>query len=305
MHLLREGQFGVANTFIAETSQTFEKPPSFVSSAEADWERKSESLQLQFGEMYHVLDEIKNNHNLNPAIAWARENSQVLDSRGSNLEFELCRLQFVTIFLGDQELGSDEDAQINGTDSMYQPNERVMQATEYARQNFSNFHTRYAKEVYALIGAVAFWQTLTGSPYQDNFTSQSAWEDVASSFTREFCALLGLSAHSPLYIAATAGAIALPVLNKMKAIMKAKRTEWTTEGELPTDVPLPPGYSFHSIFVCPVSKEQATDQNPPMMLVCGHVLCNDSMKSASKGSRFKCPYCPVESHPKDAKKLYL
>jgi len=48
--------------------------------------------------------------------------------------------------------------------------------------------------------------------------------------------MLGLSADSPLYVAATAGAIALPVLNKVKSIMIANRTEWTTAQEMPVGV---------------------------------------------------------------------
>lgn len=71
------------------------------------------------------------------------------------------------------------------------------------------------------------------------------------------------------------------------------------------EIPLPPAYHFHSIFVCPVSKEQATDTNPPMMMPCGHVLAKDSLDRISKGARFKCPYCPNESNPSQARKVYL
>ena len=35
-------------------------------------------------------------------------------------------------------------------------------------------------------------------------------------------------------------------------------------------------FVFHSIFACPVSKDQSTDTNPPMLLPCGHVLCQVS-----------------------------
>jgi len=35
-------------------------------------------------------------------------------------------------------------------------------------------------------------------------------------------------------------------------------------------------FVFHSIFACPVSKDQSTDSNPPMLLPCGHVLCQVS-----------------------------
>ena len=114
-----------------------------------------------------------------------------------------------------------------------------------------------------------------------------------------------IGASNILYIAATAGAIALPTLQKLQTIMQQKRTEWTTENELPVEIPLPPAYQFHSIFVCPVSKEQTTDLNPPMMMPCGHVVALESLQRLSKGTRFKCPYCPGESHPRDAKKVVL
>lgn len=74
---------------------------------------------------------------------------------------------------------------------------------------------------------------------------------------------------------------------------------------LQVEIPLPPSYLFHSIFVCPVSKEQATDENPPMMMPCGHVIAEESLHRLSKSNRFKCPYCPNESHPKDARKIFL
>jgi hypothetical protein len=366
MHLLREGRFNVASTFIRESQSDVPKAPTFPSSDEGlhhrhhvqtllpdferrrnagtrshlsgptyshlhaassskyfqprshdtnqsssggpdfgdlpetamqqqDWERRSEHLQRQFEDMYHILDELKAKHNLEPAIGWAREKSKVLESRGSNLEFELCRLQFVCHFHGLDGAG----------DTDMDPAARILRAGAYAREAFQPFHLRYGGEIQKLVGAIAFWQNVPGSPYGRIFQSETAWDDVATSFTKEFCSLLGLSADSPLYIAATAGAIALPILLKVRSIMKEKRTEWTTEQELPVEIPLPPSFNFHSIFVCPVSKEQATDTNPPTMLPCGHVICKESLEKVSKGSRFKCPYCPMESHPREAKIVYL
>jgi hypothetical protein len=307
MHLLREGQFSVASTFISEASSHPLHPeptpntpnPYLHQSLEQDMANgtfNSEKLQQQFAEMYYILRELRDNRNLRPAIEWARERSQALEARGSNLEFELCQLQFICLFIGRDIHG----ALIQGGE-----NDGPLRAWAYARSELSPFQPRYAKEVQQLMGAMAFSPNILDSPYRRYFYNDSAWEEVASSFTREFCSLLGLSADSPLYIAATAGAIALPTLLKLQNIMKEKRTEWTTQDELPVEIPLPPSYHFHSIFVCPVSKEQSTDANPPMMMPCGHVICKDSLERLSKGGRFKCPYCPCESTPKEAMKVFL
>ncbi|KAF2839325.1 hypothetical protein M501DRAFT_779612 [Patellaria atrata CBS 101060] len=305
MHLLREGQFGVASTFIDEANAhpprpepTPGSPNPYANDAEehkfAMDNIQSQKLQQEFAEMYHILHELRQKRNLDPAIKWARKNSSVLEHRGSNLEFELCRLQYVVLFMGS----STSDGGMQNTDG-------PMRAWAYARSEFGAFQGRYSREIERLSGALSFWSNMPDSPYRQTFHNESAWEEVAHSFTREFCSLLGLSADSPLYIAATAGAIALPTLLKMQGIMKTKKTEWTTRQEMAVELPLPPAYHFHSIFVCPVSKEQGTDQNPPMMIPCGHVIAKETLERLSKGARFKCPYCPQESHPRDAKRVYL
>jgi len=71
---------------------------------------------------------------------------------------------------------------------------------------------------------------------------------------------------------------------------------------------LGPRFVRHSVFTCPISKEAGTPDNPPMLLLCGHVLGLASITKLARGSRsarFKCPYCPVESSMDDAKALDL
>lgn len=239
----------MASTFIAEANS---HPPHTAaipdtSSGLSDgirWEQdfadgtfKSESLQRQFGEMYHILSSLRQHHDLGPAIVWARWHSAILEARGSNLEFELHRLQFVCLFLGVTPLNGQSS--FSGDDS-----NGPLKAWQYAKTHFAPFQARYGREIQQLLGALAFHQNLSDSPYRRTFHTDSAWEDVATSFTREFCSLLGLSADSPLYIAATAGAIALPTLVKLQNIMKEKRTEWTTVHELPVSA-LPSFVFFH------------------------------------------------------------
>jgi hypothetical protein len=51
---------------------------------------------------------------------------------------------------------------------------------------------------------------------------------------------------------------------------------------LQIEIPLPPENRYHSVFACPVSKEQASVTNPPMMLECGHVVAKDSLQKLAK-----------------------
>ncbi|KAH8883661.1 hypothetical protein GQ53DRAFT_427384 [Thozetella sp. PMI_491] len=325
IHMLREGQFSVASTFIAEAQEQHRPPvpspyhPSTAQNTPSDDIDETmedggaddanmndlmgeshdlsafepQQLQHRFAEMYRVLHELKA-RNLLPAIQWARANSAELEARGSNLEFELCKLQYVWLFKGTP---------INGLPNN-QSNSQAS-ALAYARENFPRFQDRHLSEIQQLVSAMVFARNIGDSPYHNLFQTDSAFTEVASSFTREFCSLLGLSAESPLYIAATAGALALPQLLKYVQATRARGTEWTTTSELPFETPLPESMVFHSIFVCPVSKEQTTEENPPMMIPCGHVLAKDTLQRLCKGSRFKCPYCPSEGQIKDAQQIIL
>lgn len=287
MHLLREGQFQVAQTFLDEALEN----PTSNESADLT-SLKSRDLQDKFANMYQILHELRQS-NLHPAILWARQNSVELENRGSNLEFELCKLQYLWLFQGPQVNGLPDDSN-NGWQGAF----------TYGRQNFPR-HAKFQKETQQLVTAIAFRSNIQASPYARLFDTSSAWADVSNSFTREFCSLLGLSPTSPLYQACTAGAIALPTLLKLASIVKEKHTEWTTQHELPVEIPLPKSMIYHAIFVCPVSKEQTTEENPPMMMPCGHVVAKESLQKISKGGRFKCPYCPNESLMREAKQVVL
>ncbi|KAK4231242.1 protein RMD5 A [Podospora fimiseda] len=309
MHLLREGQFSVASTFLNEVQgqtrreasvdldDTMDEdghehvnPTVSASFSPSDKYNLSESRDLHnhFSEMYRILQHLKA-EDLDPAISWAARNSKHLETRGSNLEFELSKLKYVWLFKGP--CGPDEKS--------------LHSALAYGRKTFNRFGARHSAEIDKLLGAMVFAHNLPASPYAKTFVTESAFTDIASSFTREFCSLLGLSAESPLYLAATAGSLALPQLMKYTQKTRSKGTEWTTANELAFETPLPESMLYHSIFVCPVSKEQTTDSNPPMMIPCGHVLAKETLTRLCKGTRFKCPYCPSEGLLKDARQIIL
>ena len=58
---------------------------------------------------------------------------------------------------------------------------------------------------------------------------------------------------------------------------------------------LPEELIFHNIFVCPISKETATKENPPIRLNCGHCICKNSFekieKTGTRHNQIKCPIC--------------
>lgn len=147
------------------------------------------------------------------------------------------------------------------------------------------------------MGSLLFSKRLGNSPYvqySDPFLAST----LQIQFSREFSQLLGQSFESPLYTCITVGSTALPMIMKLSILMKEKSLEWSQANELPVTLPLLDNQRYHSIFICPVTKEQGTEQNPPMMMLCGHVISRESLTRLSKGSgssRFKCPYCPGDS----------
>ncbi|KAK9464845.1 CTLH/CRA C-terminal to lish motif domain-containing protein [Lipomyces arxii] len=271
MHLIREGEFEVADQLIKEANLDIPN-----------------ELELEFMNMYRILHALERK-DLGPAVEWAALKRDRLALTSSELEFDLHRLQFVHYFT-------------------YPDGSGTRLALDYARNNFSVFGERYLPEISKLMCAFVFQADVESSPYALTFLSPSAWTDVARAFTKEFCSLLGLSSESPLYLSAVAGSIALPTLLKVGSIMREKQTEWSSANELPVETLLPPSFQFHAIFVCPVSKEQTTDANPPMMMPCGHIVGKESLDRMSKGNanmKFKCPYCPNESMPHQAVRVYF
>ena len=113
--------------------------------------------------------------------------------------------------------------------------------------------------------------------------------------------------ESPLLVTVAAGSLALPTLLKLATVMAAQGQDLSRLDQLPVDLELGREFVFHSIFACPVSRDQSGPNNPPMMLPCGHVLCAISIDRIAKSHTraFKCPYCPAETIKTSCKQLYF
>ncbi|CAH9086809.1 unnamed protein product [Cuscuta epithymum] len=236
-----------------------------------------------FLEMYQILEAMRS-RNLQPALTWATINHEKLKLCGADIEMKLHRQNFVEIV---QNRGRDE-------------------ALKYARTFFPPFSTKHLAEIQKLMGCLVYAGRLGSSPYSD-LLSPNHWEKLAEDLTRQFCNLIGHSYESPLRVTVSAGVQGLPTLLKLMNVMTAKQ-EWQSMKELPVHVDLDREFQFHSFFVCPVSRDQATEENPPMLLSCGHVLCKQSIAKLSKNNvsrPFKCPYCPTEVEVAQCRQLYF
>ncbi|KAJ3357321.1 hypothetical protein GGF32_001115 [Allomyces javanicus] len=274
-HFIREGKFELASTFQKESG---------LSAAPAK--------NSQFQELNDIIESIRH-HDLGPAIEWAESKRFELNRIDSTLQFDLHKQRYLQLLA---DAGPRSPA--------------VMAAIEYARKYFSQFPACIREIQPLMLAAIYAGQPTAPTTYRTllaRATSPTTWFNLERQFARDFCSLLGLSPDAPLYTAITVGTTALPIIMKMSTIMKEKRNEWTASNELPVEVPLAPRHQFHSVFACPVSREQGTDLNPPMMLPCGHTICNESLKRISKNGsiRFKCPYCPQDTTMAQALRVYL
>lgn len=131
-------------------------------------------------------------------------------------------------------------------------------------------------------------------------------EKCISLFTKEYCMKKNLPFESPLFLIALSGIISFQFYVKYTTIRAASHVDWTTKDELPFDVQLPEFLChFHPIFICPVLKEETTEENPPYSLPCHHILSKKSLDRLSKNgtTTFKCPYCPVNASKSKTRKV--
>ncbi|GAA5962245.1 hypothetical protein JCM21900_000136 [Sporobolomyces salmonicolor] len=300
-HLARIGAFHSLSTFLEESGT-----PSPLSDELLD------SLRA----LHEILVELRSG-TCTAAIDWLLAYPDA-DPLG-DLEFSLRREEFIRLLLAGSSLEPPTDAEME-TEPLLPPapapavkgappDPHVQAALAYGGTHFRHFMTPARQTtICALLTSPLYMPLprLLASPYgplyqpytSSTTTASSPTDSLCLAFSAAYLKHLGLPRDSPLTVVTDVGGSgAMAKIMKVRAVMKEKKTEWSAVGELPVEIPLPVPYRYHSIFACPVSKEQSTAQNPPMLLPCGHVIARESLVRLARGTpTLKCPYCPVVSH---------
>lgn len=269
-HFVRSGQFDTSYSFREEAGVDVD--PHF---------------KAQCIEMHRILSALEGG-DIGPALEWVNVYRSFLSSRSSPLEFHLHRSHYLRLLTSSSP-----------------PH---LEAIRYLRSISPSLYNAHSQEIHRLLTCIIYLplSKLITSPYAD-LANPSLHMDLKPAFAREYCASLGMSKQLPLRVVGDiGGGGALSRIEKGRKVMRERKSEWSQTNELPIEIPLPPENRYHSIFACPVSKEQSTEANPPMMMGCGHVVNKDSLEKLKKAaSRVKCPYCPAESSTSSSLRVYF
>ena len=132
-----------------------------------------------------------------------------------------------------------------------------------------------------------------------NEKKEDEWELLKDLFIDTFLKLNNKTKDDTLSIILLAGRYVLPqIVESEEKLMNDKDKNMEIEkdkNQLMYSLELPEELIFHNVFVCPISKEIATAENPPIRLNCGHCICKNSFdkieKSGARHNQIKCPIC--------------
>lgn len=222
---------------------------------------------------FDMTDQLKLG-SFDPVLEWLENDLFLSDDQKLELNFDIQRANILLTF------SKTRDRQL---------------AITQIRETLIQYFDKRESDIAELPTVIAIWDAPKGnSTYGEDLTQRSL--SALSKLVREiYYRELQLSPISPLPKAYFAGSECLRAYPKALKLIKSRNATWTTTTQLPMEVPLPPDLCFHPVFVCPISKEETSKDNPPVRLNCGHIFAKSSTDELLKYSPrdAKCPYCPV------------
>jgi len=190
------------------------------------------------------------------------------------------------------------------------PNKTNSEIINFAKLNFKKFMNKNEtfNEISKLMTLIIFRNNkVSKNPYRE-YDINDLWKKITTLFTNNCCTYLKLPPESCFFLTICAGMISLPQILTAIRILNNK-IEIGKDKELPFEIKLPNQFKFHSLFICPVTKEISNKDNPPMLLNCGHCVSKKALEKMEKigtnRNQIKCPTCPNKQNYKDAKELHI
>jgi E3 ubiquitin-protein transferase RMND5 len=259
-------------------------------------------LENEFKQRFRVLDEILSDlgsKKIDKAIKWVNDNIVKLKIYDSDLPFLVHKISFCHMLKMASDAGECQEQM-----------EILSKLAEYSTKNLAQFYTKFRVQIHKLMGSIAFVNNLEDTKYYD-LVNNVHWDHLTQSFVRDFCKIQGLSKESGLFMTLKVGTLGIPKFQAFFKLMKGKERLFEDINDFPIEMSLGSDFKFHSIFICPVSKEIATKENPPMLLKCGHCITKQSFntilsqRNERSGRKSKCPTCPAEIKENEAVELKI
>mmetsp|Transcript_5933 Transcript_5933/g.7060 ORF Transcript_5933/g.7060 Transcript_5933/m.7060 type:complete len:292 (+) Transcript_5933:121-996(+) len=291
---MRKGYFDVAEKLCSESGNLLEDSELDTNNDSA----KINNIQIeQYQKMHQVLNALREK-DLKPAMDWVSVHRHKLHGVSTDavllteLEFQLHRAHFVLL----SEAG------------------KFTEAVEYAREDLVRFKDMYTREIQQLMGGLVL---LNNSKKKMDELLSMTFDCLREVFLDVCCSFYDIEKESYLEVCLRSGEAALPRLIKYFEVTKQSDSKsnvatkppakgWKELEELPVEVNLSRDMRYHSTFTCPISREQTSAENPPVLLQCGHVIAKASTaKIVKSNGRIKCPTCPKEQAITDVRILYF
>mmetsp|Transcript_16798 Transcript_16798/g.32749 ORF Transcript_16798/g.32749 Transcript_16798/m.32749 type:complete len:472 (-) Transcript_16798:519-1934(-) len=319
-HFLHAGQIDLARDLAEETGEPLD---SYVMQDFVEMNTVIQSLsghaQARHG---NSTRDVENpTVDITIALKWAKSHSQKLEETSSSLLFELHKLHYLQLVA-------------NGD---------VSNAVLYARNEFAVYSEARYRDVQSLMGKLVFLEPglvkeqqkvvldifradassvygiSSGSPLRVALAAgQQCIEKLRKYFRvvmarRALNAGSGDSAHDTSYPPGLSAAGGTRRANRAHQVSttqppssSSEEVAWVDMDQLPVHVELDSQFDFHSVIICPVTKERTTAENKPILLDCGHVIAKASLDRIVKPTmHFKCPTCQVEQSVRAVMEIHI
>ena len=258
-----------------------------------------------FKEYYDIINDLKE-HKLDKLYEWCIKNKEILLKNLDN------------IFIEENNTDKDIDKKIKEENIFFEcvkynfilyledTSKSISDCINYSRKHFKPFigYKNCNKEISKLMLKLLYKKTdksiNSETEIKNENDNNKRWDKIQNLFIDTFFNLNHKSKDDILNMVLLAGRCVLPqVVESEEKLMDdkdQKNMEVDKEkNQLMYSLELPEELVFHNIFVCPISKEIATAENPPIRLNCGHCICKNSFekieKTGARHNQIKCPIC--------------